>query len=177
MVEVGGIVVPMAARALEHRVVGRICVAHRADASRIAVAGRERRRVSKGRSGPGRRVVASGAGGRGRRESGGGDQSSRNVVGHKPAQVLCAVPIRRMAAVAIDRRRCGTKRSKMAKVAGNRCVHASEGEAGCGVVKRCPEPGRCRVALIARRRVCRGNVIRNRSAQGLGAVVIRHVAT
>lgn len=105
MVEVGRVVVPVATRALEYRVVVGVGVAGCANAAGAAMARRERHRMRERNSRPSCGVVAGRAGAR--REPRDRDQSHRDVVRHRAAQRRRAVPIRRVAAVAIGRRRSG----------------------------------------------------------------------
>jgi len=93
--------------------------------------------------------------------------SGCNVIRHRPAQRPGALPLRGVAAVAIGGRR---RRCCMAQIAGHRGMGSGQGKTGGVVIKCCAQPGSCGVARGARRRVAGGNVIRNRSPQGRGAL-------
>jgi len=96
------------------------------------------------------------------------------VVGHHAAQRRRALPIGRVAAVAIRRRRCGTD---MAKIASHGDVRAGQREASGGVVEGRAQPRRCRVARRAGCRVTRSDVVGHRPAECGGALPIGGVAT
>jgi len=135
VVEVGGVVVPMANGALEDRVVARSRMASGADAACIAMARREGGGVSERRAGPGHSVrgmaadACCGSGCKPRT----GNQSCGGVVRNQSAECRRTVPIRAVAAVAINRRDCG---AGVAQAAGDRIVHAVESEA-CGGMIEC----------------------------------------
>ena len=118
MVEIGGIVVPVAYRALEHRIVVRIRVASGTHAGSVAVIGVEPG-VGKRRSQPTGGVVAGGA--RAGGKPGAGNQAGGDVVGDQPAQACGALPCRSVATVAV---KWWQSCSDVAQGAGNRGVRA-----------------------------------------------------
>ena len=135
--EVGGIVVPMAGRALEHCVVVRIGVAYRANAAGgvAPMINGEGGWVSERRARPGRSVMAS----RARRgdKPGAGNQGRSDVIGNRSTQSLRAVPIRSVATVTSRGRHGGTG---MAQGAGGVDVRAGQRESGGAVIKGRAQP-------------------------------------
>ena len=170
VVEIGGVVVPMADGALELRIVAGNNVASRANAAGAAMIHVEPR-VREGRARPGRRVMAVRTGGEA--EPGAGNQRGGDVVRHLCAQGLGAQPFIHMAAGAGVRRRCGTG---VAEGAGRIDVRPGEREAGAVVVKHRAQPGRRRVARRTSGRITGTDVVGNGSAERRGALPLSDMA-
>jgi hypothetical protein len=124
-------------------------------------------RMSECRGGERSRVMARRAGTRWR-------EAIASMVWHRPAKGRGAIPIRSVAAVAIDWRRCGRE---MAKVASRSDVRPGQRKSGGVVIERRTQPGSRGVAGIARRRVSGSDMVRHRPAQSCGALVVGSVAT
>jgi len=112
------------------------------------------------------------------RAGGCGDPDGRSVGGqvirHRTSHGLSALPLGRMAAVAIGWRLSG---GDMAKVAGHGDVRASQGKTGRAVIKDRAEPGCGRMAGRACGRIPGSNVIRHRPAKGRSALPLCGVTT
>ena len=127
------------------------------------------------------RVIEGGSCPRGRRVArvAGGRITRRNVIRHRAAQSLRAVPIRLVTAVA----RCigGVQRivvANMAQSAGGGKVRACQCPTSRGVIKRSVRPQKGVVTGGAERGwVLRGHVIWHRAAESLRAVPVRGVTT
>jgi len=170
VMEIGCIVVPMATCALERRIGCRGArVAIRANTARVSVID-VKEIVSKRRPKPIRRRVARRAGSR---DDSDGGSVGGEVIRYRPAHRLGALPLSRVAAVAI-RRRHG--RTGVAQVAGHGDVRAGQGKTGRAVVKDRAEPRGRRVARRASGWITGSDVIRHRPAQRCGALPIRGVA-
>ena len=136
VMEIGGVVVPVATNALEHRIAARrhTDVADRANPAGVPVLlvePRVRKRrpepIGRGMAGPARRGDDAGDGGTG-----------SSVIRYLPAQRRGALPSRGVATVTVQRRRSCTG---VAQVAGDCGVHASQrSESGGAVVKQRAQP-------------------------------------
>ena len=122
--------------------------------------------VSKRRGRPVRGRVA-GRARAGRRETGAG------MVRYISAKSRSAVPLRRVATVAIGRRHGGTC---VAQIAGHRDVRAGQRESGGAVVKRSRPATRSSCGRMRRSSDSQSDVVRHRPAQRRGALQSRGVA-